>query len=632
MRFKNLFLALSILAIFLLPPQGFCAEAETEAGDAGVAPADNAATDDEQLVPEEDDFETMTDLLQENGLGEGETGEGAEGESAELPEGEEQTAPEEQLSETELMMRALAQSRAGADQEEFYHGCEYVTSQTLMAVLTEFISPKGTIAESAEADMVVISEIPENIEKIKRIIQEVDRPTPQVLVRAHIVELNKDYQFEKELSHLFEALGGSNNTFLEQSTINLAAPETFSGEFYSRYGGIFNIRPLIQNYGGDRTNQLNSVLRYLEGEGVAKVLASTNLIMRRNVQGELHVGDQVPYEVTFLDADNNRIVSTEYKNVGVYLVVVPIRIFGDTVRLYLKPEVSTLVDISDNGQPLFNVRTATTQLDVKDGELLSIGGLYRNEEIESQRKVPILGDVPFLKHFFTSTTKNRTESQLVFLFTTQILRPSKVNDVNIYPPDEVPESLQEEISRQEEAMNMTFTMEKDKKKPRPSYAMAESGHGLSIHHPRAIPDMITDAGVEAPDLKIENNKSPLHTYEPGTTEMAEPEDLLDYVDTELLEETQEEITLPLPELTPEAEEIELLPEDAPAPETDPEPVPEAEVILTPERPLSLLRKPANRELPAQEPIVIDLVSDLEQQEFAEEGNKHFYADLPEVFQ
>ena len=117
---------------------------------------------------------------------------------------------------------------------------------------------------------------------------------------------------------------------------------------------------------------------------------------------------------------------TDYKEeeIGVKLTVTPhVNAQGD-IMVDLHPEVTAFLQFDNYGNvqaPVFTNREAQTQVMVKDGETIVIGGLIKEETLDYVKKVPILGDIPLLKYLFTKTTKTIDTTDLMIFVTVRLL-------------------------------------------------------------------------------------------------------------------------------------------------------------------------------------------------------------------
>lgn len=356
-----------------------------------------------------------------------------------------------------------ANNNAEEQIEIYYHHCSHIASDELKRILESFITPAGSLAASQESELVVVSDVKSNIEKLKTIARESDQQVPQILVQAQIVELRLDNDFEKEVNLAYSVVSDKNQSFIQNIMTQIATPGSSAQSLYKPLsptttnnlgqGGYFNVRPYTHsNHDGTETETLSTFLRYLETRGKAKLLSSPNLVLRRGIEGSIITGEDLPISKTTATTGSTS-QGIEYKRVGVKLRVKPIKIVDDTVHLLVNPDVSAVTrydTVNNAATPVIAVRTATTELEVKDGELISIGGLLRTEETDTERRVPVMSSIPGLGQFFRASRKTSVKSQLVIFLTIKILPGGKSGGVMIHRPDSIPEQVQEEIKRLDE--------------------------------------------------------------------------------------------------------------------------------------------------------------------------------------
>jgi pilus assembly protein CpaC len=121
-------------------------------------------------------------------------------------------------------------------------------------------------------------------------------------------------------------------------------------------------------------------------------------------------------------------ISIEFKQYGVRLNFIPTITPRGTIRLQVAPEVSALdfsnaITLSGFTVPAITSRKMKTEVELSDGQTFVIGGLLDNRETETFLKIPFLGDIPILGKFFQSSSKNRTNTELIVTVTPEIVGP-----------------------------------------------------------------------------------------------------------------------------------------------------------------------------------------------------------------
>ena len=182
---------------------------------------------------------------------------------------------------------------------------------------------------------------------------------------------------------------------------------------------------------------LNARLQLLLSEGKAELLANPRIVTINGKTAKFVAGDQIPYQTTKL-AGTKIVYATEFKDAGVILSVVPTIQEENFILLSIETEVTSLSgsqDVIFGGDgtqpiftaslPIFATRKMQTNLLVKDGGTLVMGGLYRNDTSEQIEKTPFLGSIPFLGVLFRHTKKQSRKLEMVTFITPHIIRPGE---------------------------------------------------------------------------------------------------------------------------------------------------------------------------------------------------------------
>ena len=347
------------------------------------------------------------------------------------------------------------------NKEVFFYQCKNIKGENLSKLIENFLTPRGTVASSKESEVVVISDVKSNIASLRKIVSEVDIYVPKIVVEARIVEFTIDNDFEKEVEVAFNRLPADSQGLVKELSSVLSTPGANPNP---TQGNRIKLAP-YERSNGVRTDQLAVFLRYLETTGNAKILNATNLTVMRGEDGSIITGEEVPILSQTITGGSVS-TSTEFKSVGTKLRVKPIMIVDDKVRLEINPEVSTVTSFASAGEgvsnPVIAVRNAKTTFDIRHNQMLSIGGLMRSEQIEVDKRVPYLSEIPLLGWFFRSKRIEDVQSQVVIFLNIKILKDD--GEDNVTQPGNIPEKVKEEIKKIKESMpKKEESLEADKK-------------------------------------------------------------------------------------------------------------------------------------------------------------------------
>ena len=321
--------------------------------------------------------------------------------------------------------------------------------------------------------------------EIMRVIKNLDRPKPQVLIKVLFAQVTLDdstdigvegsYAFNvgqppssQLLTSAVQAVTGSggttgtttttspttttqttvttplatggnrttvttnNNVPFTTNTSGAAGPSSNFGLANQSTGAFFRLN----------TQNASATLYALAQKGKVSILSRPSILARNNQQAVIVVGQEVPIPTSNQVTDNgNTIQNVSYQDVGIILRVTPFITINKTVEMIVSPEISSLstqtVQVSSNfAAPVINKTSAETVVVTPDKTTVVIGGLMQKQDSSQVSKVPLLGDIPLVGNLFKRTTKTSAKTELVIFLTPYIvegtdrLESLSVDDVN----------------------------------------------------------------------------------------------------------------------------------------------------------------------------------------------------------
>ncbi|HEX2971479.1 MAG TPA: secretin and TonB N-terminal domain-containing protein [Tepidisphaeraceae bacterium] len=278
----------------------------------------------------------------------------------------------------------------------------------------------------ATEDVLVVRDYPDNIEKVKKIIKEVDARPQQVLVEATIVaaRLNDD----NNLGIDFNILGGVDfATVLHKNGQITGAelPEGATGWENVNSVGTGNNFTKGLNSGfkvGVVTDNVSVFLNALESITDTAVLANPKVLTLNKQRGEVLVGSEDGYKTSTV-TQTTTVETVEFLKTGTRLIFRPFIGEDGYVRMEIHPEDSS-GGLRD-GLPFKKTAELTTNVMVKDGNTIVIGGLFRESSTSTRNQVPGLGSLPVLGLLFRNQQDSTIREELIILLTPRIVKDER---------------------------------------------------------------------------------------------------------------------------------------------------------------------------------------------------------------
>jgi pilus assembly protein CpaC len=173
--------------------------------------------------------------------------------------------------------------------------------------------------------------------------------------------------------------------------------------------------------------RVDAVIRALKNTGEYRSLAEPNLVTREGEEASFLAGGEFPFpSIQGGGGGENRAVTIQFREFGIRLTFTPTITNSGNVRLQVAPEVSSL-DFANGltyegfSIPTILARRVETDVELRPGQTLAIGGLLDNSLTHEVDRIPILGDIPILGYFFRSTSARQDRTELLVLVTPHIL-------------------------------------------------------------------------------------------------------------------------------------------------------------------------------------------------------------------
>ena len=267
-------------------------------------------------------------------------------------------------------------------------------------------------------------------QKIRVVLDQIDIPYEQVSLEAQVMSINKTDSKNLGIEWEWSKAPQSYEEYTpEKITIDAAtgkitsiepAEITRASSFNKgTTGGIisFGRSPDGLPYEFYYAAKINALIN----NGKANILSKPKITTINGKEATINIGGEVPIP-TLTVSDNTTTTTYEYKETGIILKYTP-RVNDDGyITAKIHTEVSTPTYDADAKAYRFNKRSADTQVRLKDGETMVIGGLIGSDESKVMSKIPFLGDLPILGRFFSNVNNSKNESEVIIFVTARIVK------------------------------------------------------------------------------------------------------------------------------------------------------------------------------------------------------------------
>jgi type IV pilus assembly protein PilQ len=273
---------------------------------------------------------------------------------------------------------------------------------------------RGNMTHDARTNMLIVTDVPANIRKVRGVVERLDRPERQVLIEARVVYATDSFQRGMGIQWgggiegitteywrgVYGAAGGGtpiNQGGVGQTGYLVNTPIATAATF--GLGGF--ISKLI----GPDMFTLDAQLQLGEVKGESKVISSPRIVTLNNQRAEIEQGTSIPYTSATSDK-----AETQWKDAVLKLEVTP----------QITPDDNLILDlfVSDDNPKGENIekKHARTKLLVENGQILVLGGVLKSIDALDENRVPGLADVPFLGWLFKSrATLKENQELLIFI-------------------------------------------------------------------------------------------------------------------------------------------------------------------------------------------------------------------------
>ena len=289
------------------------------------------------------------------------------------------------------------------------------------------LTERGSVQVVARTNSLLIKDTQEKLDEIRELVDRLDIPVKQVMIEARIVNIDSNYT--KELGVKWGGgtefgASGDSRTFgvggsgAKASSIDEKAPAFSAGDtpFVDLGATGGNAATLAIGFATNSTI-LNLELSAILSDGGGETVSQPKVITADKTKAVIKSGKEIPYE----EKTSSGATSVAFKDAVLSLEVTPqITPEGSIIMAVTVTNDSQGAD-APNGVPTINKNEVNTQVLVKDGETVVLGGVFTQNKSTSEAKVPLLGDIPYVGALFRSKSNKDTKTELMIFITPRII-------------------------------------------------------------------------------------------------------------------------------------------------------------------------------------------------------------------
>jgi type IV pilus assembly protein PilQ len=335
---------------------------------------------------------------------------------------------------------------------------EYADAKKMMDNLKDMLTKdkdgktKGSIKVDEHTNSLIIAAIRQDLDEMLSIIEKIDKPTSQILIKANIVEATKDtaralgiqwggmYARKVGDQNVYVTPGGTTTTGsaptdpLGGTYTPASGAPGLSGHGYgvnfpgassalaaAASGGMGSLGLLIGTIGG---NILDVQLQALQQDGKVNILSSPSITTMDNQMAYTENGEKVPY-VSTSTSGGVTTQDVKFEDAVLRLEITPHVIGGNNLKMGILVKKNEVDPTGRNvlGNPYIFKKETKTNLIIKDGETIVISGLTKQRLTDAEGGIPWIKNIPVLGWLFKSTGKAETMEEVLIFITPTILPP-----------------------------------------------------------------------------------------------------------------------------------------------------------------------------------------------------------------
>lgn len=286
----------------------------------------------------------------------------------------------------------------------YQYKLNYIAAAEIKEAL-QSICLSGKISAETLSNTIIFTGADSEAEHIRETLKHIDVPSYQITLEAKIISLSNEESKNLGINWSWDKLPQKANDNNSNKTASDNNDNQGNFKFWHDYSFKFG-----------------AILNALQSKGKAKILASPHIITLPGKKASIFIGDHIPVQTEQHNSSGNY-TSTEYLDAGIKLEYTPIvNTDGTMVTAAVHTEVSTPSLISEIKNYKITSRTVDTNVRMKNGETLVIGGLISEEEQKTLQQIPFLSKLPVLGNLFKNRNHAKRKTEVVLILTPYITK------------------------------------------------------------------------------------------------------------------------------------------------------------------------------------------------------------------
>lgn len=339
------------------------------------------------------------------------------------------------INETTILIAPDNQTKR-RDYEELVLKTIYLSNSVTSTEITEAITALRTLlnmrylAQSTSMNAIVIRDTADRVAIAEKIIEDLDKAKPEVIVDATILEVDRNTL--RQLGIL-----PPQGTSLDYISPNGTTGDTTGGNTSNTQVRLNRLSNL--NTGNFAITIPQSVAQFLATSSGTKLIQNPRVRATDGKLASIRIGSQVPiasgsFQPAFVGATGTPVVNFQFVDVGVNLDITPRVLLNREISMTVMVQVRAVAGDRNIGgvtQPVLTNRQVQHEIRLTEGETNILGGIITDTEATSLSGVPGLKDVPILKYLFSQEKKTRDQTEIIVMLTPHIVRMPTITEENM---------------------------------------------------------------------------------------------------------------------------------------------------------------------------------------------------------